>query len=131
MAIQERVTNYCVAHLKNDIVHFFFVVRLTTETGHQAFIAFLAQPPAEFLTLAGNTSNVFLSLAEFDRIHRTLQTESPVFYTAINFIGLRAVSITTGVEAPGEGPADDEALVQFMAQVRQHEASAEGEHPAG
>ena len=125
MAIQEQVTSYEVTHLKNDIVNFHQIVRLTTETGHRAFIAFLNGPPAQWLTLAGNTSNVFLTISEFDRIHHTLQTENPVFYTAINFIGIRAFTITTSAEAPGEGPTDDDALVQFMAQVRQQMAVAE------
>jgi len=111
MAIQERVTGYSITHLRNDIVNFHQIVRLATETGHRAFIGFLSRPPAQWLTLAANTSNVFLALTDFDRIHRTLQTESPVFYTAINVIGIRAFNLGTGVEAPGEGPADDDALV--------------------
>lgn len=124
MALQETVTSYEVSHLKNDVVSFRQVVRLTTATGHRAFIGFQSQPPAQWLVLSGNTSNVFLPLSEFDRIHHTLQSESPVFYTAINLIGIRAFNLSTGAEAPGEGPADDDALVRFMVRVRQEMAKA-------
>jgi hypothetical protein len=120
MAFQEKVTSYIVTHLRNDIVAYRQLVRLTTQTGHQAFIAFLSRPPAEWLTFVDGGSNVFLSEAEFDRIHRTLQSEEPVFYTAINFIGLRAFNLTTGPEAPGEGPVDDPLLARFAAGVRAH-----------
>jgi hypothetical protein len=125
LIVQQRVSSYSVTHLKNDIVNFHQIVRLTTETGHHAFIAFMARPPAQWLTFADNASNVFLQLADFEGVHRTLQTESPVFYTAIEFIGLRAFNLTTDVEPPGEGPADGDALAQFMARVRQHLAESE------
>jgi hypothetical protein len=119
-SFQERVTSYAVTHLKNDIVDFHAVVRLTTETGHQAFIGFSSRPPADWLVFVDGGSNVFLPSAEFDRIRRTLQSEDPVFYTALNVIGLRAFNLGSGAEAPGEGPADDGALARFAAQVREH-----------
>jgi hypothetical protein len=33
--------------------------------------------------------------------------------------------LSTGSELPGEGPADDEALVQLVASIRQHLADSE------
>jgi hypothetical protein len=59
-----------------------------------------------------------LDKGEFDRIHHLLQTESPVFLTSINLFGLRAFNLSTGPELPGEGPGDDDALVQFAADLR-------------
>lgn len=125
MAIQERVTKYTIAQFKNDVVNYKQVVRLTTETGHQAFIAFPEQPPAQWLTVSGANTTAYLEQGEFDRIHHLLQTESPLFLTSINLLGMRAVNLATGAELPGEGPADDDALVQFMARVRQHLAKTE------
>jgi hypothetical protein len=118
MAIQERVTDYAISQFNNDVVDYNQVVRLTTETGHQAFIAFPEQPPAQWLTVSGPNSTAYLEQGEFDRIHHLLQTESPVFLTSINLFGIRAFNLSTGVELPGEGTADDDALVQFMAELR-------------
>jgi hypothetical protein len=118
MAIQERVTAYSVSTLRNDLVEYRRVIRLTTETGHQAFLAFPAQPPDNWLTVSGPNSTAFLERDEFDRIYHVLQTEAPVFYTALNLLGIRAVSVSTNPELPGEGPADDETLADLAARAR-------------
>jgi|1186.fasta_scaffold572735_2 hypothetical protein len=118
MAIQERVTEYSVATLRNDIVAYRRIIRLTTETGHRAFLAFPVQPPAEWLTVSGPTSNVFLEADEFDRVYHLLQSEAPVFYTAMSLLGIRAFNLTTTDELPGEGSADDDALAALAAGAR-------------
>ena len=95
MAIQERVTEYAISQFNNDVVDYNHVVRLTTETGHQAFIAFPEQPPAQWLTVSGPSSTAYLEKGEFDRIHHLLQTECPVFLTSINLLGIRAFNLST------------------------------------
>jgi hypothetical protein len=129
MPFQERVTNYTITQLKNDIVNYQQVVKLATETGHQVFIAFPDVPPAEWLTITGANTTAYLERGEFDRIHHLLQTEAPLFFTSINVIGIRAFNLSTGIEAPGEGPADDNALAQLSAQIRQHVANTEDPVP--
>jgi hypothetical protein len=121
MPLGERVTDYTIAQLKNEVVDYQQVVRLTTETGHQAFIAFPDQPPAQWLTISDSTTIAFLERGEFDRIHHLLQTEAPLFFTSINFdlLGIQALTLSTSAELPGEGPADDDALAQLMATIRQ------------
>jgi hypothetical protein len=100
------------------------VVKLTTETGHQVFIGFR---PAT------------CAVAHHHRVdhHRLpgtggvrpdpplLQTESPLFFSSINLVGIRAFNLSTGAELPGEGPADDDALAQLMASIRRHVAESE------
>src|SRR5215218_3478102 len=113
MAIQERVTAYSVSTLRNDVVGYRRVLRLTTETGHQAFLAFPAQPPADWLSVSGATSTAFLERDEFDPLYHLLQSEAPVFYTALNLLGIRALNVSTTAELPGEGPADDDALAEL------------------
>lgn len=130
MAISERVTNYSVAQLKNDIVDYQQLVQLTTETGGHVTIAFPGNPPAEWLTFNGGATTVYLQSGEFDRVHHLLQTEAPLFFTALNLFGLRAFSLSTGTELPGEGPADDDTLAQFAARVRQHVADSEAPESA-
>ena len=122
MPFSERVTSYTVAHISNDIVDYHAVVHLTTETGHRVFIGFPPRRPSNWLIVTGTDTTVFMTRSEFDSIHHTLQSESPLFVTAFNFIGIRAFNLSTTEELPGEGPADDEALVRFMTQVRELDA---------
>jgi len=117
MPIQERVTSYSVTELRNSLVNYRHVVRLTTESGHQAFLAFPEVPPDNWLTISGPSSTVFLEQREFDHVHRLLQTESPIFYTAFNLIG-SAFNLSTTAELPGEGPADDDVLRELATQLR-------------
>ena len=98
MPIQERVTDYTVAQLKNDIVNYQQVVNLTTETGHKVFIAFSDNPPAQWLTITGTNTTAYLERGEFDRVHHLLQTESPLFFTSLNLFGIRAFNLTSGSE---------------------------------
>jgi hypothetical protein len=129
MPIQEPVTNYTVAQLKNDIVSYQQVVNLTTESGHKVFIAFPDNPPAQWLTITGTNTTAYLERGEFDRIHRLLQTESPLFFTSLNLFGIRAFDLTSGSELPGEGPADDEALAQLVAQMKEAEDPQDSASP--
>ena len=128
MPLAERVTDYTVALLKNDVVDYQQVVKLTTETGHKVFIGFPEQPPAQWLTITGSNTTAYLQRGEFDRIHHLLQTESPLFFTSSFIIG-PVLNLSTGTELPGEGPADDQALVQLMAGTRQHLADSESPVP--
>jgi hypothetical protein len=125
MAIHEKITNYTIAQLKNDIVDYQQIVNLTTETGGQVSIAFPDNPPAEWLTFNGAATTVYLQSGEFDRVHHLLQTEAPLFFSALNLFGLRAFSLSTGTELPGEGPADDDALAQVADRIRQHAADSQ------
>jgi hypothetical protein len=121
MPLGERVTSYTIAELKNEVVNYQQVVKFTTESGHQVFIAFPDQPPAEWLTVTGTNTTAFLERGEFDRVRHLLQTETPLFFSSLIFEGLRAFNLSTGPELPGEGPADDDALVQLMARIRQRQ----------
>lgn len=119
MPISERVTDYTVAQLKNNVVDYQQVINLTTDTGHRVFIAFPAKPPTQWLTITGSNTTAYLERPEFDRYHHLLQTETPLFFTALRFLGFDVFNLTTGTELPGEGPADDDALARLMAQVRE------------
>ena len=123
MPLAERVTSYTITQVKNNIVNYQQIVRLTTETGHQAFIAFPDQPPAQWLTINESNTTAFLERGEFDRIHRLLQTETPLFFTSSFIVG-PVFNLSTSAELPGEGPADDDALAQLMATMRQHVADS-------
>jgi hypothetical protein len=118
MAIQERVTSYSVAMLRNDFVAYRETVRLRTETGGEVFLGFMATPPAEWLQINGPNAIVLLERTQFDRIHHLVQSESPLFVTTMQGIFGPVFNLSTSPELPGEGPADDDALVELAAQLR-------------
>jgi hypothetical protein len=118
MGIQERVTSYSVATLRNDFVAYRESVRLTTETGAEVFLAFLPTPPAEWLQMNGANAVVFLERTQFDRIHHLVQSESPLFVTTMRGVFGLVFNLTTSPELPGEGPADDGALVELASRLR-------------
>jgi hypothetical protein len=118
MVFQERVMDYSVSTLRNDIVEYRRILRLTTVSGDKLFLAFPEVPPADWLQFVGGSVNVFLPATDFDATYRVLREESPVFVTALNLIGLRAFSLGSGDEAPGQGLTDPEELVHLMNQAR-------------
>jgi hypothetical protein len=127
MVFNERVMDYTVTTLYNDVVDYRRVLRLTTVSGQQLFLAFPDVPPADWLQFPDATdTNVFLPAADFDATYRVLRDESPVFVTALNIFGLRAFSLGSGDEAPGLMAADPPALAQLMARA----AAAAGDHSA-
>jgi hypothetical protein len=61
--------------------------------------------------------------------HHRLPGARGIRLTSLNLLGIRAFNLSTGSELPGEGPADDEALVQLVASIRQHLADSEPGSP--
>jgi hypothetical protein len=115
MPFHERVAGYTVAQLHNDVVDYDQVIHLTLKTSGPVFIGFPEQQPTDWLTFGSDgTTTVFLQSSQFDGVYHLLQSESPVYCTALSVLGLRAFDLTTGEEPTGEGPADHDALAQFM-----------------
>jgi hypothetical protein len=106
--------DYDVSALRNDVVDYRRVIRLTTITGGKVFLAFPDDPPADWLQLTASGVNVFLPATEFEPTYQVLLHESPVFVTALNLVGLRAFSLDSGDEAPGQGLADPDPLRELV-----------------
>ena len=106
--------DYDVSALRNDVVDYRRVIRLTTTTGGKVFLAFPDDPPADWLRLTASGVNVFLPATEFEPTYQVLLHESPVFVTALNLVGLRAFSLDSGDEAPGQGLADPDPLRELV-----------------
>ncbi len=117
MGIGVRVLDYSVSTLRNDVVDYRRVVRLTTVQGSKVFLAFPEVPPPDWLLFTGPDAVVYLPAADFDATYRVLLEQSPVFVTVLDLVGLRAFSLSSADEAPGEAATDPEALVQLMARA--------------
>jgi hypothetical protein len=106
MPINDKVLSYTVAFLRNDVVPTRHTVRLSLESGAGAELRFEPSPPADYLTFNGNQTTVVLDSAEYAGVYHLLQTETPLFFTALSLFGLRAVNLSSTPEPLGEGFSD-------------------------
>jgi len=84
MVYNEQVMDFTATILRNDVVDYRRVLRLTTVSGQRLFLAFPDVPPADWLEFPdGTDTNVFLPSADFDATYRVLRDESPVFVTEL------------------------------------------------
>jgi hypothetical protein len=124
MGFRERVIDFSVSVLRNDVVDYHRVLRLSTETGSTVFLAFPPVPPDDWLQFVGGDVNVFLPASDFDATYRVLRDESPVFVTALVVVGLRAYTLDSGPESPGQAPSDPPALRELIARITGAQESA-------
>ena len=118
MAVLAPVESYEVAVLRNEIVPYRESIVVKAESGETATLAFVEQPPTEWIRINGRTALVFLERTQFERVHHLLQSERPLFLTTMVGIFGRAFNLSSSPELPGEGPADDDALVELAAAMR-------------
>jgi hypothetical protein len=133
MPIFEKITKYSARVGRSDLTDVGRSLSLTLETGGTAFIGFPPEPPADFLQFSGSHTTVFLRAEEYAEVYHLLQTEDPVFFTALNFFGIRAASVHTELdlsrgEPTGEG-YDDTSLEALIVRARK-EVESQGEQAA-
>ena len=128
MAIEDKVETYSVRIAQDNFLNIFRSIRLGLESGGTAFIAFPKVRPIDFLQFNGPATNLFMTEDQFEDVYHVLQTESPVFFTALNFLGLKVGAVHTELdlsagETPGEGDQDPQSLEALIRRVREAEAS--------
>jgi hypothetical protein len=135
MAIADKVERYEVFIDQNDYVDFYRSIRLSLESGGEAFIGFPAVRPPNWLQINGNNIVLYMTVDQFTDVYHLLQSETPVFVTALSFFGLDVGAVHTELdlsqgEPPGEG---DEDLTQNLAAVirRAKKAAEAGNAVAG
>ena len=125
MPIEEKIESYSVHVAQNNFLPFNQTIRLRLESGGTAFIAFPPVRPPNFLEFVGSATNLFMTREQFDDVYRLLQTESPVFFTAIDLFGFKVGAVHTELdltvgEPPGEGEADPGSLEALVLLAREH-----------
>ena len=128
MAIEDKVETYSVYVAQNNFLPYFRTIRLSLESGGTAFIAFPKVRPNDWLQLNGPSTNLFMTEDQFDDVYNLLQTESPVFFTALNLLGLMVGAVHTELdlsagETPGEGDQDPQSL-EALVRLARSQASA-------
>lgn len=130
MPINDKIEKYSVSTFRRSLLvngqNTTRQIRLALESGGTASISFGEPLPAEFLQFFGSATSLFMTTDQFEDVHRTLQSESPVFFTALNLLGIRIGSVHTELlsaagagETPGEGPADPNSLEAMIARARE------------
>ena len=136
MAIEDKIETYSVHVSQNNFVNYFRSIRLSLESGGTAFIAFPKVRPADWLQLNGASTNVFMTEDQFDDVYRVLQTESPVFFTALNLFGLQIGAVHTELdlgigEPPGEGETDAQSLEALVRRAKSEAGVSAGGESSG
>jgi hypothetical protein len=113
--IADKILTYSVSTFHNDILNYDRQIRLSLESGRMAVIGFPVQRPQDWLQFSGGNTLLYLTAADFDAVYHLIQSESPVFFTALNLFGLRTGAIHTELdlsagEIPGEGDTDPQTL---------------------
>jgi len=111
MAIADKIERYEVYVSQNNYVDYTRSIRLSLESGGTAFIAFPEVRPDDWLQFDASSTTLYMTADEFDQVHHLLQTESPVFFTALYFFGLEVGAVHTELdlsqgEPTGEGEED-------------------------
>jgi hypothetical protein len=129
MAIEDKVETYSVRIAQDNFLNHFRTIRLSLESGGTAFIAFPKVRPVNWLQLNGPSTNLFMTEDQFTDVYHLLQSESPVFFTALNFLGLQVGAVHTELdlsagEPTGEGDQDPQTLEELVRRAREADASS-------
>jgi hypothetical protein len=119
MAIMELITSYNVRAYQSNLTEATREIQLKLEFGTVVSIFFAAARPGVWLSFpAPGSIEVWMTEDQFVDVHRILQTEDPVFCTAIDLFGFQVGAVHTQLdlsrgEPTGEGYRDGsiEALI--------------------
>jgi hypothetical protein len=129
MPIEDKVETYSVRLAQDNFLNVFRSIRLSLESGGTAFITFPKVRPVNFLEFVGSATNLSMTEDQFTDVYHLLQSESPVFFTALNFLGLQVGAVHTELdlsagETPGEGDQDPQSLEALIRRAKEADASS-------
>jgi hypothetical protein len=118
MAIAERITSYSARVIQTNYLSYTRLITMKLESGTTVFIGFPEVRPTDWLQFAPSAITIYMTAAEYDDVYHILQTEKPVFCTALDLFGLQVGAVHTELdlsigEPTGEGYQDQslEALI--------------------
>ena len=118
MAIAERITSYSARVIQTNYLSYTRIITMKLESGTTVYIGFPEVRPNDWLQFVPGAINIYMTAADYDDVYHILQTEKPVFCTAIDLFGLQVGAVHTQLdlsigEPTGEGYQDQslEALI--------------------
>jgi hypothetical protein len=131
MPIEDKVVKYSVYVSHNDFVDLQRSIDLSLESGGSASIYFPKDLPNDWLRFNGSCTTLYMAQDEFADVYHVLQTESPVFFTALNLIGIRVGAVHTQLDLSSCGTTElgderaPESLKELIRRARRQEAGAQ------
>src|SRR6266851_162984 len=115
MPIADKVKTYSVSVFQSSFLTYFRQIRLSLESGGTASVQFPKERPADWLQFIGSATSLYMTEDQFEDVYHLLQSESPVFFTALDLFGLQVGAVHTELdlsagETPGEGDEDPQTL---------------------
>lgn len=135
MAIAERIVSYNVRVSQSNLTDNTRMIQLKLEFGSTVTITFPEQRPADWLQFAPFSISIAMTRREYDDVYHLLQTEDPVFCTAIDLFGIQVGAVHTELdlsigEPTGEGYQDDSLEALIVRARKQGAAAAATPEPA-
>lgn len=126
MAIAERITSYNVRTAQTNYLTYTRMIALRLESGTTVFIGFPETRPGDWLQFSPGAITLYMTADQYDDVYHILQTEDPVFCTALNLLGLQIGAVHTELdlsigEPTGEGYQDG-SLEALIVRARQEAA---------
>jgi hypothetical protein len=131
MPIGEKIIRYSVWVAQNDYFDYYRVIRLSLEAGDTACIAFPKVRPADWLQFVPGATNLYMTQDEFEDVYRMIQTEKPVFFTALSIEGFAVGAVHTDLDlshgqSPGELDRRPQDLMELIRHIRRKQSAPEG-----
>jgi len=136
MAIAERIISYNARALQTNYLAYTRMISLKLESGTTVSIEFPVVRPPDWLRFPGpGLIDIVMTAEDYHDVYHLLQTEDPVYCTALQFFGLQIGSVHTELdlslgEPTGEGYRDG-SLEALIVRARNAEAADAGAEPAG
>jgi len=130
MPIMDKIETYSVHLGQNNFLSYDRSLRLSLESGGTAFIGFPEVRPQDWLEFGAGFTNVYMPRSEYADLYHLLQSEAPVFFTALDLIGFAVAAVHTELdlsagEPPGEGEADVQSLEALIRRAQSEQQSAQ------
>ncbi len=133
MPIADQIKSYSVSIFQSSVLNYGRQIRLSLESGSSASIQFPEVRPDQWLQFFPGSTSLYMVQDQFTDVYHLLQSERPVFFTALDAEGVQVGAVHTQLdlgtgEPTGEGEGD-EPYLSLEALIRR--AQAQGGKPSG
>jgi hypothetical protein len=122
MAIAERITSYSVWVGQTNYLTHDRTLQLRLESGTTVYIGFPQVRPVDWLQFGPGFINLYMTADQYADVYHLLQTEDPVFCTALNLLGFQVGAVHSELdlslgEETGEG-YEEQSLEALIVRAR-------------
>lgn len=123
MPVADKIVKYSVWISQNNYLNWLREISLSLESGGTAYIGFPKVRPADWLQFMGGHTTLFMTEDEFDNVYHLMQSEKPVFFTALALEGLEVGAVHTHLDLsegvdPGELDPRRRSIVSIVRRAK-------------